>query len=43
MDGPDGPISIDGKYMTVWKKQSDGTWRVAADMFNANGSPSRQM
>lgn len=39
MDSPDGPITINGKYMTVWKKQSDGTWRVTADMFNANGPP----
>ena len=31
------PLAIDGKYMTVWKRQSDGTWKVAVDMFNANG------
>ena len=43
MDGPEGPVRIDGKYMTVWKKQSDGTWRVTADMFNANGPPTPQM
>ena len=40
MDGPEGPIRIDGKYMTAWEKQSDGTWKVTADMFNANGPPS---
>ena len=41
MDGPEGmPIRIGGKYMTAWKKQSDGTWKVAADMFNADGPPS---
>jgi ketosteroid isomerase-like protein len=34
MDGPDGPITINGKYITVWKKQADGTWLVTADMFN---------
>jgi ketosteroid isomerase-like protein len=43
MEGPDGPISIDGKYITVWRKQSDGTWRVTANMFNANGPPNPQM
>ena len=32
------PLAIDGKYMTVWKKQPDGTWKVAVDMFNANGA-----
>ncbi len=40
LQDPDGnPLAIDGKYMTVWKKQSDGTWKVAVDMFNANGPP----
>ncbi len=43
MDGPDGPMAIVGKYITVWKKQADGTWMVAADMFNANGPPTPQM
>lgn len=42
MDAPDGPISISGKYLTVWEKQQDGTWMVAADMFNANGPPTPQ-
>ncbi|MDX1579471.1 MAG: DUF4440 domain-containing protein [Gemmatimonadota bacterium] len=36
MEGPDGPMSIDGKYLTIWKKQPDGTWEVTADMFNAD-------
>jgi len=31
------PVEVDGKFMTVWKKQSDGSWKVAVDMFNANG------
>jgi len=36
---PEGnPLAIDGKYMTVWKKQPDGTWRVGVDMFNADGA-----
>ena len=30
-------LGIDGKYITVWKKQPDGTWKVGVDMFNANG------
>lgn len=30
---------INGKYLTVWKKQADGTWMVTADMFNADGAP----
>ena len=40
MDGPEGaPIRIDGKYLTIWKKQADGDWMVTADMFNADGPP----
>jgi len=36
---PEGnPLAIDGKYMTVWKKQPDGTWKVGVDMFNADGA-----
>lgn len=35
---PEGnPLAIAGKYMTVWKKQPDGTWKVGVDMFNADG------
>lgn len=35
-DGPDGAMNVTGKYLTVWKKQADGTWMVVADMFNAD-------
>ncbi len=38
MDGADGPVTIDGKYLTVWKKQADGRWLVTADMFNADAA-----
>lgn len=38
-DSEGRPLAIDGKYMTVWRKQPDGTWKVAVDMFNANGAP----
>lgn len=30
------PVSMTGKYMTVWKRQADGTWKVVADMGNAD-------
>ncbi len=37
---PEGsPIEIVGKYLTVWKKQPDGSWMVVVDMFNADGPP----
>jgi ketosteroid isomerase-like protein/quercetin dioxygenase-like cupin family protein len=35
-----------GKYVTVWKKQGDGTWKVAQDIFNADAagpSPSKMV
>jgi ketosteroid isomerase-like protein/quercetin dioxygenase-like cupin family protein len=27
-----------GKYVTVWKKQPDGTWKVVEDIFNADAA-----
>ncbi|MGD2136148.1 MAG: DUF4440 domain-containing protein [Gemmatimonadales bacterium] len=34
--GPDGALmTIHGRYVTVWHKQPDGTWRCAIDIFNA--------
>ncbi len=34
-DGED--VVTDGKYLTVWHRQTDGAWRVAVDMFNDDG------
>jgi len=28
-----------GKYLTVWKKQADGNWKVAADTLNSDMPP----
>jgi len=28
-----------GKYVTVWKKQADGSWKVTEDIFNADAPP----
>lgn len=37
---PEGnPVVIDGKFMTIWKKQDDGAWKIAVDMFNTDGTP----
>ena len=33
------PIVEYGKYVTVWKKQKDGSWKVALDMGNASPKP----
>jgi ketosteroid isomerase-like protein len=29
-------VTRGSKYLTVWKKQADGSWKVAADMGNAS-------
>jgi ketosteroid isomerase-like protein len=34
--GPPEPIVDSGKYMTVWRKQKDGSWKIYADMWNAD-------
>ena len=32
-------VEIDGKYLSLWKRQPDGNWKIAVDMFNADGPP----
>ena len=40
MNDPTGKPSIErGKYIEVWKKQSDGSWKVIEDIFNADTPP----
>ena len=29
--GADGPVSREGRYLTVWQRQPDGAWKVAVD------------
>ena len=39
--GADGQEQVGhGKYLNVWKKQADGTWKVIADVGNGNPPPS---
>jgi len=33
------PIVEYGKYVSIWKKQSDGRWKVVLDMGNASPEP----
>jgi len=33
------PVAHFGKYATVWKKQKDGSWKVAFDMGNSRPAP----
>jgi ketosteroid isomerase-like protein len=38
--GPGGkPVHDSGKYVTVWKKQPDGSWKVLLDAFNTDLAP----
>jgi uncharacterized protein (TIGR02246 family) len=37
MNDPQGkPMADHGKYIAVWKKQADGKWKVAEDMFSSD-------
>lgn len=31
-----GAVVDNGKYLTVWKKEADGAWKVLLDMFNTD-------
>ena len=31
-----GGVVDNGKYLTVWKKEADGSWKVLLDMFNTD-------
>ena len=35
-DNSGKPITDKGKYLEVWKKQADGSWKCVADMFNSD-------
>lgn len=38
LKGADGkPATEKGKFLCVWKKQADGTWKAVHDMWNADG------
>jgi ketosteroid isomerase-like protein len=35
-DAKGKPMSDKGKYVTVWRKQADGSWKVVYDIFNSD-------
>jgi ketosteroid isomerase-like protein len=35
-DAKGKPVTDRGKYLTVWKKQVDGKWKVVADIYNSD-------
>lgn len=37
--GQEEAIQDQGKYIVIWKKQADGSWKVHRDIFNSNISP----
>ncbi len=37
--GSGEPIVVDGKYLTILKRQPDGSWKIHRDAFNSNVSP----
>ncbi len=37
MLGPDGQKLLErGKWVSVWKHEADGQWRIAVDIFNTD-------
>ena len=34
LDGEGKPVDLTGKYVTVWKKDADGKWKIYRDIFN---------
>ena len=36
------PIPVDGKFMTVLSRQSDGGWKIHRDIFNSSVAPGRE-
>ena len=40
LDGPDGtPIVSGGSYVSIWRKQLDGTWRCSVEISNLGRLP----
>jgi uncharacterized protein (TIGR02246 family) len=40
MLGPDGQQLLErGKWVSVWKRQADGEWRIVVDIFNTDTPP----
>ena len=35
------PAKDEGKYVVVWKRQGDGSWKLAIDIFNTNLPPAK--
>jgi ketosteroid isomerase-like protein len=42
MNAPDGtPATAEGRAVTIWRRESDGEWRCAVDIWNAEAAASQ--
>jgi ketosteroid isomerase-like protein len=39
IQGMDEPYNDQGKYVTVYEKQDDGTWKIKVDTWNSDNNP----
>ena len=39
MEVDENPVIVNGHYVTIWKKQDDGTWKVAVDAGGPSAPP----
>lgn len=37
--GAPAPVHVTGKYLEIWRKQQDGSWKVTHDTFNSDMPP----
>jgi ketosteroid isomerase-like protein len=38
-DAKGAPVTTKGKYVTIWRKQADGSWKVIMDTGNSDAPP----
>lgn len=43
MPGSTTPMDDEGKYVTVWQKQADNTWKVKVETWNTDKNPQMMM
>jgi uncharacterized protein (TIGR02246 family) len=43
LPGMTSPINDKGKYLTVWHKQADGSWKIKAETWNSDTNPMEAM
>jgi ketosteroid isomerase-like protein len=39
MPGATAPVHDDGKYIEIWRRQADGSWKAIRDIFNSSSLP----